>query len=136
MLCQLLTLYKGPRQAEDTDTSAHPLAIHLSSLLLTPCVAATTATPVAMAVDTAMAVDLAPTMAVVMAPDMAVVMELDTAVAMEPAMAVAMEPATAVATEPAVAMALAVATGATGHCATEDATLLAARTSRPSLVCF
>lgn len=128
MLCQLLTLYKGPRQAEDTDTSAHPLAIHLSSLLLTPCVAATMATPVAMAVDTAMAVDLAPIMAVVMAPDMAVVMELDTAVAMEPATAVAMEPA--------VAMALAVATGATGHCATEDATLLAARTSRPSLVCF
>lgn len=56
-------------------------------------------TPVAMAVDTAMAVDLAPIMAVVMEPDMAV------------------------------DIALAVATGATGHCAIEDVTLLAVRTS-------
>lgn len=50
-----------------------------------------------------------------------------TAVAMEAAMAVAMEEAMAVAME----VAMVVATGATGHCATEDATLLAGRTSLP-----
>ncbi|KAB1283262.1 hypothetical protein Cadr_000001068 [Camelus dromedarius] len=88
-VCQLLTVYKGPREIEDTHPfEKPPLSTHLNSHPLTTCVATTMATPVAMAVETAMAVDLAPIMAAVMVPDMAV----DTAVDMAPAMAVVTEP--------------------------------------------
>ena len=129
MSCQLLAVYKGPREGEDTHTlQKHRLAAHLNPLALTTCVVTTTATPVAMAVERATAVGSAPIMAVDMevdtavdtARDMAVDMAVDTAVDMGQDMAVVMEPDTAV------DMALAMA--ATGQFATGDV-ILAARTS-------
>lgn len=111
MLCQFPTVYKGPRGTEDTHTlENHPLATQLNSRPRTPCTAATTATPGAMAVEKAMATDAAPIMAMDGAPFMA--------------MAVAMAPVMAVAT------ALALVTAATGPFATGDIIPLAARTSR------
>ena len=111
MLCQFLTVYKGPRGTGDTHTlENHPLATQLNSRPRTPCTAATTATPGAMAVEKAMATDAAPIMAMDGAPFMA--------------MAVAMAPVMAVAT------ALALVTAATGPFATGDIIRLAARTSR------
>ena len=129
MSFQLLAVYKGPREGEDTHTlQKHRLAAHLNPLPLTTCVVTTTATPVAMAVERATAVGSAPIMAVDMevdtavdtARDMAVDMAVDTAVDMGQDMAVVMEPDTAV------DMALAMA--ATGQFATGDV-ILAARTS-------
>ena len=77
MSCQLVTVYKGPREGEDTHTlQKQPLAVYLNPLALTTCVVTTTATPVAMAVERATAVGSAPIMAVVMEPDMAVDMAL------------------------------------------------------------
>ena len=77
MSCQLVTVYKDPREGEDTHTlQKQPLAAHLNPLPLTTCVVTTTATPVAMAVERATAVGSAPIMAVVMEPDMAVDMAL------------------------------------------------------------
>lgn len=58
MSCQLVTVYKDPREGEDTHTlQKHRLAVHLNPLPLTTCVVTTAATPVAMAVETATAVD-------------------------------------------------------------------------------
>ena len=111
MLCQFPTVYKGPRGTGDTHTlENHPLATHVIPRPRTPCTAATTATPGAMAVEKAMATDAAPIMAMDGAPFMA--------------MAVAMAPVMAVAT------ALALVTAATGPFATGDIIRLAARTSR------
>lgn len=94
--------------------TTHLRATHLKSPLLTTCVA-TTGTPVAMAMDAAMAVDVAPILAVVMELAVAVAMAQDGAVEESPAVGVD--------------MAVALATVATGHFATEDVTLLAARPS-------
>ena len=111
MLCQFPMVYKGPRGTGDTHTlENHPLATHVIPRPRTPCTAATTATPGAMAVEEAMATDAAPIMAMDGAPFMA--------------MAVATAPAMAVAT------ALALVTAATGPFATGDIIPLAARTSR------
>lgn len=111
MLCQFPMVYKGPRGTGDTHTlENHPLATHVIPRPRTPCTAATTATPGAMAVEKAMATDAAPIMAMDGAPFMA--------------MAVAMAPVMAVAT------ALALVTAATGPFATGDIIPLAARTSR------
>ena len=111
MLCQFPMVYKGPRGTGDTHTlENHPLATHVIPRPRTPCTAATTATPGAMAVEEAMATDAAPIMAMDGAPFMA--------------MAVAMAPVMAVAT------ALALVTAATGPFATGDIIPLAARTSR------
>ena len=126
MSFQLLAVYKGPREGEDTHTlQKHRLAAHLNPLPLTTCVVTTTATPVAMAVERATAVGSAPIMAVDMEVDTAVDtawdMAVDTAVDMGQDMAVVMEPDTAV------DMALAMA--ATGQFATGDVILLASRTS-------
>ena len=119
MLCQFPMVYKGPRGTGDTHTlENHPLATHVIPRPRTPCTAATTATPGAMAVEKAMATDAAPIMAMDGAPFMAM------AVAMAPVMAVATAPAMAVAT------ALALVTAATGPFATGDIIPLAARTSR------
>ena len=77
MSCQLVTVYKGPREGEDTHTlQKQPLAAHLNPLPLTTCVVTTTATPVATAVERPIAVGSAPIMAVDMEPDMAVDMAL------------------------------------------------------------
>ena len=122
MSFQLLAVYKGPREGEDTHTlQKHPLAAHLNPLALTTCVVTTTATPVAMAVERAIAVGSAPIMAVDMAQDTAVDMGQDMAVDLAPIMAMAMEP------DMAVDMALAMA--ATGQFATGDVILLVSRTS-------
>ena len=126
MSCQLLAVYKGPREGEDTHTlQKHRLAAHLNPLALTTCVVTTTATPVATAVERAIAVGSAPIMAVDMEPDMAVDTAQDTAVDMGQDMA----PIMAMATEPDMAVDMALAMAATGQFATGDVILLASRTS-------
>jgi len=130
MSCQLVTVYKGPREGEDTHTlQKHRLAVHLNPLPLTTCVVTTTATPVATAVERPIAVGSAPIMAVDMEPDMAVDTAQDTAVDMGQDMAVDLAPIMAVATEPDMAVDMALAMAATGQFATGDVILLASRTA-------
>ena len=130
MSFQLLAVYKGPREGEDTHTlQKHRLAAHLNPLALTTCVVTTTATPVATAVERAIAVGSAPIMAVDMEPDMAVDTAQDTAVDMGQDMAVDLAPIMAMATEPDMAVDMALAMAATGQFATGDVILLVSRTS-------
>ena len=130
MSFQLLAVYKGPREGEDTHTlQKHRLAAHLNALALTTCVVTTTAIPVAMAVERATAVGSAPIMAVDMEPDMAVDTAQDMAVDMGQDMAVDLAPIMAMATEPDMAVDMALAMAATGQFATGDVILLASRTS-------